>query len=104
MSDKERSDLLAAGKCFICKEPGHMSQNCPHKHTVKSDGPKPPGTSSYNIELLAPSQEVDESVEVLDSLPLGALFFTEDTEAIPSDCLYDLRNRAPVLKAVWPGR
>ena len=103
MSDKERAELLAAGKCFICKETGHLSRNCPHRHTVRSDGPKPPGTSSYNIELLAPSQEVDESVEVLDSLPLGALFFEKDAEHIPLEYLDDPSNRVPVIKSVWPG-
>ena len=104
MLDKERAELLAAGKCFICKEPGHMSRNCLHRHNVRSDGPKPPGTASYNIELLAPSPEVDESVEVLDSLPLGSLSFVAgEAKEIPSDCLDDPSSQPPVFKSVWPG-
>ncbi|KAI0070539.1 hypothetical protein K474DRAFT_1669982 [Panus rudis PR-1116 ss-1] len=51
LSEKEKEELQAAGKCFICKEAGHMSRNCPKGSTVRSDKRgKPPGITSYNME------------------------------------------------------
>ena len=31
ISDSEKASLKAAGKCFICKEKGHLARNCPDK-------------------------------------------------------------------------
>ena len=42
---------------------------------VHSHGNGPPGTSTFNIEPAAVEEESEESPEVLDSLPLGAMFF-----------------------------
>lgn len=44
---------------------------------VRTDGPRPPGTSTFNIEPLAPNHESDEFVEVLDSLPVGSMAFED---------------------------
>ncbi|KAJ3514054.1 hypothetical protein NLJ89_g2595 [Agrocybe chaxingu] len=72
LSDKERSELLAAGKCFRCKEPGHLSRNCPQGTSVRASGSKPPGVSNFNIELTAEeSPAPSDDVEVVDSLYLG---------------------------------
>ena len=38
LTDKEMAQLRAEGKCFNCKETGHMSHNCPHKNMVKGNG------------------------------------------------------------------
>jgi hypothetical protein len=52
LSDRERNELLASGKCFRCKEPGHLSWNCPRGNSVQSGRPnRPPGISSNNIEV-----------------------------------------------------
>ena len=74
LSDKEPAELLTAGKCFICRETGHMSRNCPSRHTVRVEGTKPPGTLMYHIEPVEQDQWSEGSVDVLDSLPLGTMF------------------------------
>ncbi|KAG9113522.1 hypothetical protein FRC07_007771 [Ceratobasidium sp. 392] len=35
MSREERNELRAAGKCFVCKEPGHTVKDCPTRNTAK---------------------------------------------------------------------
>jgi Zinc knuckle len=61
LSEKEKAELV--GKCYLCKEPGHMARNCPWGNKVRFNTSKPPGTSNFNVEF-------DDSVEVLESLPL----------------------------------
>ena len=79
ITDKEKADRLAAGQCFVCGGSDHFSRDCPTKKIVKSTGGKPPGTSSFNIEPSISENEDDATVEVLDSLPLGAISFEPDT-------------------------
>jgi hypothetical protein len=44
--------LLAAGKCFLCKEAGHLGRNCPKQGNMSSNRPnRPPGISSHNVEV-----------------------------------------------------
>ena len=71
LSEKGKTELV--GKCYLCKEPGHMARNCPQSNKVKSNSRKPPGASNFNIEF-------DNKVEVLESLPLGMVGF-ESQEA-----------------------
>jgi len=50
LSEEEQNRLRAEGKCFKCKEPGHVSRNCKNGHTVKGSGSGPPGQSSSNYK------------------------------------------------------
>ncbi|KAJ8473319.1 hypothetical protein ONZ51_g7961 [Trametes cubensis] len=52
LSKTEQDELRAAGKCYNCREAGHLARNCPKLTTVKSKGPgKPPGLASYSLEV-----------------------------------------------------
>ena len=73
LTDKEMAQLRAEGKCFNCKEPGHMSRNCPHKNTVKgSGGNKPPGVPSYSMDMNVITDDND-SEDVIQTMPVGAI-------------------------------
>ena len=87
LSEKEKADRLAAGQCFVCGETGHFSRDCPTKRTVKASGSKQPGATAFNIEPVVDDHESDDFVEVLDSLPLGAMAFgdLEPDEYNPSN-------------------
>ena len=74
LSEKEQEELRAMGKCFNCKETGHLSQNCPKRNIVWSGSQQPPGTATFNLELEPMlGSDPDLSVEVLESLPVGAV-------------------------------
>ena len=62
---------------------------------MRSSGSKPPGTVAFSVEPVV--NEFDDSVEVLDSLPLGALAFgdLDPTQFTPSNKWMELS--APVI-------
>lgn len=77
---------MAEGKCFRCKEPGHLARNCPKDSFIKSDkSRKAPGLSSYRIELeMNEAQELDELQEAAENIPqlhqinLGVISFDNE--------------------------
>jgi hypothetical protein len=50
LSEKEMAQLRSEGRCFNCKDVGHLSRNCPKKNNVAGKGNnKPPGVPSYTV-------------------------------------------------------
>ncbi|PPR06088.1 hypothetical protein CVT26_005294 [Gymnopilus dilepis] len=80
LSEKEKAERLANGQCFKCGGYGHIGRNCPDNNVVKASGSKPPGVSNFNVEIIPEEGQSDQSVEVLDSLPLGAIDFDNPPE------------------------
>ena len=76
LSEKEMVELRAAGKCFECKEVGHMSQNCPQKNTMRGGTSRPPGVPNYSIQMDLIEDSGDPS-EILESMPVGMINFAE---------------------------
>jgi hypothetical protein len=37
MTEREREDLLRQGRCFYCKERGHIATLCPRKQKQRND-------------------------------------------------------------------
>ncbi|RDB15248.1 hypothetical protein Hypma_004761 [Hypsizygus marmoreus] len=93
LTDKEKDELRAAGKCFRCKEAGHMSRNCPKGQTVKSNGKQPPGVSSFSLEVQIEEMErlhgLADTTELIHCLDLGMVsLLDEDTgNSSPSDVI-----------------
>ncbi|KAL7284496.1 hypothetical protein ACG7TL_001787 [Trametes sanguinea] len=85
LSDREKDELRAAGKCFVCRETGHMSRNCPRNNRIRSDNKgKPPGVSAYGVSLMAGDTEalraVAESSARIEELEFNAVSLLEDLD------------------------
>ena len=87
LSEKEKEELRVAGKCFVCKETGHMSCNCPKRNTIRLNSQRPPGAATCNIELApaALQADINNPVKVLESLPVDSINFEikEQHNSIP---------------------
>jgi Zinc knuckle len=42
LSEEEKKRLMAEGRCFFCKQQGHMSRNCPKKPSRQNVAPASP--------------------------------------------------------------
>jgi Zinc knuckle len=42
LSEEEKKRLMAEGRCFFCKQQGHMSRNCPKKPSRQNAAPTSP--------------------------------------------------------------
>jgi hypothetical protein len=57
-----------------------MGRNCPTHQSVHASGSKPPGKATFNIEPIV--VESSEEVEILDSLPIGAISIEDDIDEV----------------------
>jgi hypothetical protein len=91
LSDKERTELLAAGKCFKCRESGHLARQCPQGVFVKLDkSGRAPGMSTFNIntdlDAIERLRDLAETTEDVHEIPCGAISF--NSHAFPQlECL-----------------
>ena len=51
MTTQEREDIMRKGLCFGCKEPGHISKNCPKKNQGRAPPPPQPQKKWKGKEL-----------------------------------------------------
>ncbi|KAG5641582.1 hypothetical protein DXG03_004695, partial [Asterophora parasitica] len=118
LSDKERNELLEAGKCFKCKETGHVSQHCPKGTYVRSDkSGKAPGIPNFSIGIdlknAEQARELAETTEELYGIGVGSISF--DTIRYPKlkclnfaqqtlgDCAADIAMRQLQAAQPYPG-
>jgi Zinc knuckle len=74
LSEEERRRLMAEGRCFFCKQQGHMSKNCPKKPSrpnnpnpqASRNAPPPPrvhAAQADNEETIVATPEPKEGVD-----------------------------------------
>ncbi|KAI0077519.1 hypothetical protein K474DRAFT_1750949, partial [Panus rudis PR-1116 ss-1] len=114
LSDKERNDLLAANKCFVCKEVGHMARSCPKAQRVKSDRKgKAPGISTFNIEVNSMDTEnlrgLVGSTARIDEVSLNHVgldptfeFEESETESVTDDDLSSNEGESEIDELTYP--
>ncbi|KAH9851430.1 hypothetical protein C2E23DRAFT_860614 [Lenzites betulinus] len=67
LTDKDRDELRAAGKCYNCRETGHLSRNCPRSNQVSNTrSGKPPGLAAFSVGV-AQLADTDSLRELADS-------------------------------------
>jgi hypothetical protein len=88
LSEEEKKRLMAEGRCFFCKQQGHMSQNCPKKPSRPNTPPSIPQSSQSApppprvrttraddeemvVDTPAPKEGVDEVVNSIGHLNEG---------------------------------
>ena len=84
LSAKKEEELCAAGKCFKCKEHGHMAWNCPTNNSLKpSSLDKPPELSSFSLVIdLGKTEKLrDACLPECSSLSLGMIDIREDSDS-----------------------
>ena len=72
-NDIERAELLASGKCFVCREVGHLARHCPKGNTVHSSDSNRPRVSNFNIKLEPLNEKGSDKLEVLYNLQASAM-------------------------------
>ena len=71
---------MALGKCFICKETGHIARDCLNEDIKRSSSSEPSGLgiSSFNIRLEELDGEDSDEVENLHTLRVSAMTICQD--------------------------
>jgi hypothetical protein len=90
ISEQEKEDLKKRGLCFVCKQSGHMSRNCPEANRLrrpnnrqpKSSGSRPAVSSfAMTVTNAARLEELASATESLDCVRLASLRFVDEDEA-----------------------
>jgi hypothetical protein len=89
LSEQEMAQLRAEGRCFLCKDVGHLSRNCPRKNTMSGNGNnKPPGVPSYSMSMeMSLLEDDNDTNNVLKSMPVGSVnvMSAEEPEIVPDE-------------------
>ena len=97
MTEKEKDELRAEGKCFVCRGAGHMARNCPQRNTVSTSGRagQAPGVRNNAIRLgpsdLAQLEQLADASEAMESLTLASMVILPDQgwlDEVPSTVGY----------------
>jgi hypothetical protein len=89
------AQLRAEGRCFLCKDVGHLSRNCPRRNTMSGNGNnKPPGVPSYSMTMSLIEDEND-SGDVLRSMPVGSIYILD------AEMLVDVPEPVVVPSETW---
>ena len=86
LSNEEMAQLRSEGKCFNCKNVGHLSRNCPDKDMMPGNGKgKPPGIPSFSMEMEI--VEDDDEANDIETLPVGCI--SVESEVVMTQCRLD---------------
>ena len=102
INKEERAELLASGKCFTCKEAGHIASNCPKSNTMRPSSSSPPEVPSFNIGLDWLNEEDSDEVENLSTLQVFGIDILP-AEILPEEknietCLGDHHEREKLIR------
>jgi Zinc knuckle len=65
LSEEEKKWLMAEGRCFFCKQQGHMSRNCPKKPSRQNAAPASPQPCHAFFCLLYDMTGLDSCLRIL---------------------------------------
>ena len=75
IKEEEKGELMAPGKCFICKQAGHLARNCHDENIKRSSSSEPPAVSNFGIGFENIDEENSDEVENLSTLQVSAISF-----------------------------
>jgi len=110
IKQEERAELMASGKCFICREVGHLARDCPNENTERSSSSKFPGVPNFSIGLEALDDEDSDEIENLYALRVSAISFHSggilpeiiDVPGASPERIWELSAQEKVLRVACP--